>query len=100
MNNFFVYILFSESLNRFYTGLTTLKVEERLENHLHKKYAGSNFTQKANDWTLFHSIKCKSFSQARNIELHVKRMKSSSYIKNLKLYPELQQKLLDQYKNT
>ncbi|RIW13172.1 hypothetical protein D0X99_17350 [Algoriphagus lacus] len=37
MNSFFVYVLFSQSLDRFYIGLTTLSVEERLENHLAKK---------------------------------------------------------------
>jgi putative endonuclease len=44
------------------------------------------------------SIECTSFAQAREIESHVKRMKSKKYIANLKQYPEIIQKLLD--KNT
>lgn len=98
MNNFFVYILYSESLNRFYIGLTSLSVEERLENHIAKKYSKFNFTQKASDWTLFHFIECDSLSQARNIELHIKRMKSAVYIQNLKKYPEIAAKLQVKYK--
>jgi len=79
--------------------MTTLDVNERLENHLGKKYSTSNFTQKANDWTLFHSIECANISQARLIELHIKKMKSSTYIKNLKRYPEISRKLLKKYEN-
>ncbi|WP_373523370.1 GIY-YIG nuclease family protein [Aquiflexum sp.] len=76
MDRFFLYILFSGKLNRFYTGVTTLELEERLENHLLKKYRKLNFTQKADDWTIFHFLECDNFSLARKIELHIKRLKS------------------------
>ena len=94
MEHFFVYILFSTQLDRFYTGLTSLAVQERLENHLNKKYGKLNFTQKANDWVLHHHFQCEDFSQARKIEIHIKKMKSKIYILNLKKYPEIQAKLL------
>ncbi len=97
MQTFFVYILHSKSLGRFYTGMTSLPVEERLQNHLSKKYGKQNFTQKADDWELFFAIPCESFSQARLVELHIKKMKSKAYIQNLGKYPELAQKLLDKY---
>ncbi len=96
----FVYILFSKKLDKFYTGLTTLTVNERLENHLVKIYGELNFTQKANDWKLFYSVTCENYSQARKIELHIKRMKSKTYIQNLKRYPEIAEKLLLKYKST
>jgi len=96
----FVYILFSNDLDRFYTGLTTLSVEERLENHLQKKYSELNFTQKADDWKLFYSIRCEDYTQARKIELHIKKMKSKIYIQNLLKYPEITEKLLLKYKST
>jgi putative endonuclease len=99
MEHFFVYILFSTQLDRFYTGLTTLSVEERIENHLNKKYGKLNFTQKANDWVLHHHISCGDFLQARKIENHIKKMKSKFYILNLKKYPEIQSKLLVKYKS-
>jgi putative endonuclease len=94
---FFVYILYSRTLDRFYTGLTALPVEERLQNHIDKKYSRLNFTQKANDWVLFFSILCKSLSQARMIELHIKKMKSKVYILNLQKHPSISEKLIEKY---
>ncbi|ERM84623.1 hypothetical protein P872_24720 [Rhodonellum psychrophilum GCM71 = DSM 17998] len=40
MGHFFLYILFSTQLDRFYTGVTTLAVQKRIENHINKKYGG------------------------------------------------------------
>lgn len=40
-----VYILYSPKLTRFYTGVMTLSPDERLENHLEKKYGKENFTR-------------------------------------------------------
>ena len=99
MGRFFVYILFSKKLNKFYTGVTTLAIEERLENHLLKKYSKLNFTQKSEDWEMFHFLECADFSQARKIELHIKKMKSKVFIENLRKYPELCFKLLEKYKS-
>lgn len=93
----YFYVLHSEKLKRFYSGVTTLGVQDRFESHLKKVYGKSNFTQKADDWTIFLTIRCKDFSQARRIELHVKKMKSSKYIQNLKNYPELVEKILEKF---
>lgn len=92
-----VYILFSISLDRFYTGSTELPPEERLQLHLEKHYGTSKFTSAANDWEVFHIVKCDSIKQARSIERHIKRMKSKTYIQNLTKYPEIIQKLLKKY---
>ena len=89
-----VYILFSDMLGKFYTGITTLSIDERLENHLLKKYSNLNFTQKANDWVLVWNLDCDSYSQGRKIELYIKRMKSKVYIQNLLKYPGMKNKLL------
>ena len=97
MEKFFVYILYSQKLDRYYTGVTTLSVEERLENHIQKSYGKLNFTQKAEDWALFWSLECVSFNQARNIELHIKKMKSRTYIQNLTRYAEISDRLLAKY---
>ena len=99
MGKFFVYVLYSKKLDRFYTGVTTLQVEERVENHLQKVYRKLNFTQKSDDWILFWSMECESFKQARNIELHIKKMKSKIYIQNLSKYPEIGNKLLLKYRS-
>ncbi len=42
------------------------------------------YTSKANDWELFFSIDSLSYNQARQIELHIKKMKSKKYIYDLK----------------
>ena len=99
MPPFFVYILFSKKLNRFYTGSTSLLPEERLNEHLEKLYGNSKFTAKANDWILFHHIKCDSRKQAIAIEKHIKSMKSKKYILNLSSYKEISIKLLEKYKS-
>ncbi len=86
-------------MDSFYTGITTLTVEERFGNHIQKRYGKLNFTQKADDWQLFWHLECISLKQARNVELHIKKMKSKIYIQNLKKYPEIGYKLLLKYKS-
>ncbi|MCX6290889.1 MAG: GIY-YIG nuclease family protein [Bacteroidetes bacterium] len=93
---FFVYILNSDKLNRFYIG-STKNLKERLAKHRTHFYGNLNFTSKANDWTLYFHIECLTEKQARKIEVHIKRMKSKTYIENLKKYPELVHKVKDKY---
>jgi putative endonuclease len=94
---FYTYILYSESLDRYYIGSTSLAPEDRLDNHLSKYYSAAKFTAKANDWVIFLAISCSSFNQARKIESHIKKMKSKRFIANLKKYPDLVQKLIHSY---
>ena len=91
----FCYIIFSESLCKFYIG-ETQNVSERLEQH-NNGYFKNSFTSKAKDWEIFLILKCSDIVQARKIEKHIKSMKSSVYIKSLKKYPELQHTLLQRY---
>lgn len=91
-----VYILFSKKLDRFYTG-SCLDLSERLDEHLRGIYADS-FTSKAIDWELFLWIDNLTYQQARLIELHIKKMKSKVYIKNLKKYEEIKTRLIELYK--
>ena len=92
-----VYILHSQNADKFYIGATKASPESRLERHLEEYYGNRKFTAKYNDWTLFHTIQCSSFSQARKIENHIKRMKNKNYIRNLNKYPEIEEKLLSMY---
>jgi len=80
-----------------YIGATTEAPEQRLHRHQHKYYGNRKFTSKYNDWTLFHAIQCKSYSQARKIENHIKKMKNKTYIRNLKKYSGIAEKLLSKY---
>ena len=91
----YVYILFSETLNQFYVG-ESMDMEERLEQHSSGFY-NSAYTKKASDWTLYYLIKCINREQARKIETHIKKMKSKTYIQNLKKYPEITEKLKNKY---
>ncbi len=89
-----VYILFSENLNKFYIGFTT-NLEERLQ--FHQTAETRKFTYNATDWIVFLTIECDSKSPGLGIEKHVKAMKSSTYIRNLKPYPEMVEKLKAKY---
>ena len=75
---FTVYILFSASRNTYYVGQSE-NVALRFELHKSKFFPGS-FTSVANDWEIVFTIECKPRSQAVNIESHIKRMKSRTYI--------------------
>ncbi|MBU2020282.1 MAG: GIY-YIG nuclease family protein, partial [Bacteroidetes bacterium] len=55
----------------------------------HENSEARKFTSKADDWTVFLRIDCKTKEQGLRIEKHIKRMKSSVYISNLKKYPEI-----------
>ena len=87
------YIIYSASLDKFYTGITQDSVESRLEMH-NKSMYGNHFTSQSSDWKIFLFIPCTSISQSVKIERHIKDMKSKKYIQNLKKYPEIIQKLL------
>jgi putative endonuclease len=91
-----VYILFSPSLDGFYTGFTKISVQERLNRH-NEKYYYNKYTAKASDWEIYLSIECITEKQGRSIESHIKKMKSKTYILNLKRYPNIVQELLKRY---
>ena len=86
-----VYILFSNRLNKFYIG-SCKDLSGRLTQHVNKMFL-SSFTTVADDWELYLSISDLSYQQARLIELHIKKMKSTKYIKDLIKYPQIIEKL-------
>ena len=91
-----VYIIFSESIQKFYIGYTTDAVHIRLEKHNSEHY-DNKYTSIGIPWIQFLEIQCKSVSQAIKVEKHIKKMKSKVYIQNLKKYPELVQKLIERF---
>ncbi len=92
-----VYILYSSKLNKYYIG-SCLNFENRLKEHLYKEYENSSFTAKADDWVLDIRIEGLEYKQARLIEQHIKKMKSRKFIADLKVYPELIERLILKYK--
>lgn len=90
------YIIYSASLDKFYTGITQESVESRLEMHKESGY-GNHYTSQSSDWEIFLVIPYASVSQSIKIERHIKKMKSKKYIQNLKKYPERIEKLIIKY---
>ena len=89
----FCYIIFSHKLNRFYTGACHDNLDERIRKHNSHEYGSHRFTATTDDWVLFLAIPSKDYAHAIRMEKTIKAMKSSVFIKNLKKYPELQDKL-------
>ncbi|MBP0612373.1 GIY-YIG nuclease family protein [Chryseobacterium sp. cx-311] len=91
----YVCILYSEISDKFFIGETS-NIENRLTKH-NQHFYDCSFTKIAVDWELFYIIECRDIAVARKIEKHIKRMKSRTYIYNLKIHPEILQKLLLKY---
>ena len=89
----FVYILFSEKINRFYIGETP-DVQVRLNQH-NFHYFTSNFTKSANDWILKLAIECVDKKKALFLEKFIKRMKSRKFIEKAINNPSILQNILD-----
>ena len=79
MNTFFVYILYSRKLNRYYIG-QTYNLEKRLRKH---HSSTSHFTGKANDWVLKYTESYSTRKEAITRESEIKKKKSRKYIEYL-----------------
>jgi putative endonuclease len=90
-----VYVLYSGNLQKYYIG-SCLNLDERLQEHINKTYPNC-FTAKDTSWRLVFEIPGLTYTQARNIEQHIKKMKSKAYISSLLKYPEMIQKLKERY---
>ncbi len=76
----YFYILYSQSLDKYYLGHTTEELEERLRKHLsnHKGY-----TARAKDWEIVYSEEFATKKEAYAREREVKRWKSRNKIEQL-----------------
>ncbi len=90
-----VYILYSKKLDSYYIG-SCKNLDERMLEHARKKF-NTSFTIRADDWKLFLKIDNLEYKQARDIEGHIKKMKSRKYIENMVKYPELIDKLIQRF---
>ncbi len=80
METFITYILFSVSLNRFYIGYTSDKIEERLRRH-NSEHKG--FTGAASDWVVVYFEVYSTKSEAMQREREIKAWKSRKLIEKL-----------------
>lgn len=96
MRDICCYILFSPSLCKFYTGACQESLVERITKHNNHTYGNHRFTSAVTDWELFLRIGTSDYSHAIRLERKIKSMKSSKYIQNLKSYPELITKIIEE----
>ena len=88
-----VYIIYSNTLNRFYIGACQVKLSDRIAKHNSGYYGNESYTAQATDWKLFEHLTYETFAHAIRLERKIKSMKSRVYIENLKKYPELREKI-------
>ncbi len=74
-----VYILYSESLERYYTGHTH-NLDDRLARHNHGR---SKATKSGTPWQLVYTETCPTRSEAMRREQQIKKKKSRHYIETL-----------------
>jgi putative endonuclease len=79
MNKFYMYIVYSLKLDKFYIGSTN-NLERRLQDHNRGKTA---FAKQGMPWELKYYEEFKSKTEAYNRELEVKKRKDRNYIKKL-----------------
>jgi putative endonuclease len=76
---YYVYILRSETCQRYYIG-STGDLERRLNQHNSSK---KGFTSVGGPWKLVYSAEYKTKSEALKRERYLKRMKSAKFIESL-----------------
>ncbi len=75
-----VYILYAQSIDKFYVGFTGDSPELRLTKHL---AAHKGFTSRAKDWQIVYKEKFDSKEQAMQREKQIKNWKSKKKILEL-----------------
>jgi putative endonuclease len=75
----FVYIIYSQKLNKYYVG-ACIDLERRLYEH---SIGHSKFTSTGMPWILKHSEAFPTLEEAKKRESIIKKMKSRKYIEGL-----------------
>jgi putative endonuclease len=83
----YCYILYSKQSDKFYIGETS-DFELRLKQH-NEGYYKSSYTIQAKDWAEFLKIECANRTEARKLEMFLKRMKSRTFLEKLNVNPQL-----------
>ena len=84
-------------MDSYYIGMSQEKIADRILKH-NTSFYGAHYTSKTSNWELYYNKECVTISQAMKIEKHIKKMKSITYLKNLKKFETIQLKLLEKYK--
>ena len=75
---FVVYILYSNSLGRYYVGQTQ-EINDRILQHNSGK---GNYTSKGIPWESIHTFECKNRSEAVQLELKIKKRGIQRYLQD------------------
>lgn len=75
-NMFYVYIIYSKELDRYYIGHTE-NLDDRIFRHTN---SGSKSTKAVSDWVLKHKEKFNTRSEAMKRESEIKKKKSRKHI--------------------
>ena len=78
---YYVYVLYSEKFNRYYTGFTK-DIEKRLNEHNNGK---TKSTKAYKPWEVIFREECKTRIEARNREIYYKSGVGREKIKNIHL---------------
>ncbi|MCF2496131.1 GIY-YIG nuclease family protein [Dyadobacter chenhuakuii] len=79
--SFVVYVLFSDSLGKFYVGQTQ-DLDSRLRRHNEGRV---NFTAKGIPWKLVHTFECADRSTAVQLESKIKKRGIKRHLQDLGL---------------
>jgi putative endonuclease len=77
----FIYIIYSEKLDRFYIG-ETIDFLNRIDEHNNGFFKKSS-TSIANDWKLSKLFTVNNRTEGRKVEGYIKAMKSKIFLKKL-----------------
>ena len=75
---FYVYILYSSSLEKFYVGITD-NIERRIAQH---NSARGKFTSRGSPWEVIAKIECNSRSEAMGLETQIKKRGIKRYLQD------------------
>ena len=76
----YVYILYSESIDAYYTGVTENDLNWRLQRH---NMGWGKYTKRGIPWKIVYSEKFADKKEALSREREIKNKKSQTYIKKL-----------------
>ncbi|MEG9327893.1 GIY-YIG nuclease family protein [Salinimicrobium catena] len=83
----FLYIIYSQAADRFYTGETT-DLEKRLREHNSHRHR-KGFSKMAEDWKIVLKLEVEEKEKAVFLERYIKKMKSRKFIEKVIENPEI-----------
>jgi len=92
----YFYIIYSENLDRYYTGESP-NPEYRLNQH-NTHYFKKNYTNASSDWVLKLKFKTSTKKDALTLERFIKRMKSKKFIEKVISDPSILNEILEKTK--